>query len=171
MKALNLKALVFAAAMVGSVSAMAGSATANLTNTTTISANCTFSASGFTNTYDPIVTNASNPLKDATATVTYTCTNGGTGALIALSGGNNETGTPTAPARHLYGSVSHDLLAYNLYSDSTYTTVWGYDSGINEVSAVEDGSPHTATVYTEIPAGQNLHVDSYGDTVVATITF
>ncbi|MCG5077088.1 spore coat U domain-containing protein [Paraburkholderia tagetis] len=170
MKAFKLKTLVFAAALVGSASAMAGSATATMTNTTTIPTVCSISAQGFTNNYDPVVANTTTAVKDATASVTYTCTNGGTGALISLSGGNNDTGTSDAPARHLTGAEFHDLLAYNLYSDTNYQTVWGYGAA-DTVSAIEDGAAHTATVYTQIPAGQNFHADTYSDTVTATITF
>ena len=172
MNAFKLKMLVFTAALVGSVSAMAGSTTATLTNTATIAASCTLSATGFTNTYDPVTANASTSLKDTSASVTYTCTNGGTGALIALDGGGHDTGSATVSIRHLAGTANTtDLLAYNLYQESTYTTPWGY-STTAELAATEDGVQHIQTVYTEIPAGQSLlHVDTYTDTVTATITF
>ncbi|WP_454826976.1 spore coat protein U domain-containing protein [Paraburkholderia xenovorans] len=173
MNAFKLKTLVFAAALVGSASATAaGNATATLTNTATIVASCTLGATGFTNTYDPVTANATAPVRDATASVTYTCTNGGTGALIALDGGNHETGTSAVPIRHLGGATNTtDLLAYNLYQEPTYTTPWGYAAAA-ELAAIEDGVQHVLTVYTEIPAGQSLlHVDTYSDTVTATITF
>jgi spore coat protein U-like protein len=173
MNAFKLKTLVFAAALVGSASAMAGSATTTLSNTTAITANCTFTASGFTNTYDPIVTNASTPVKDATASITYTCTNGGTGAKIALNDGLNAASgsTDDSPLARLKGGTTGDYLNYAMYQDSGYGQIWAYDPAVNEVSATEDGGPHTVTVYTEIPAGQNVHVDTYTDTVTATITF
>jgi spore coat protein U-like protein len=173
MNALKLKNFVFATALAASASAMAaGNATATLTNTATIVASCTLSATGFTNTYDPVTANAATSVKDASASVTYTCTNGGTGALIALDGGAHETGTSAIPARHLAGATNAtDLLAYNLYQEPTYTTPWGYATA-SELSATEDGVQHIQTVYTEIPAGQSLlHVDTYSDTVTATITF
>ncbi len=173
MNAFKLKTLVFALALAGSTSAMAaGSTTATLTNTATIAASCTLTATGFTNTYDPVTANASTPEKDTSASVTYTCTNGGTNALIALDGGGHDTGTSAVPVRHLAGTThTTDLLAYNLYQEPTYTTPWGYTTSA-ELAAVEDGIQHVQTVYTEIPEGQALlHVDTYTDTVIATITF
>jgi spore coat protein U-like protein len=173
MNAFKLKTLVFAAGLVGSASAMAGSATTTLSNTTAITANCTFTASGFTNTYDPIVTNASTPVKDATASITYTCTDGGTGAKIAFNDGTNAASgsTDDSPLARLKGGTHGDYLNYAMYQDNGYSQVWAYDPAVNEVSATEDGAQHTATVYTEIPAGRNVHVDTYTDTVTATITF
>jgi spore coat protein U-like protein len=173
MNAFKLKTLVFATALIGSASAMAaGNTTATLTNTTTIAASCTLSATGFTNTYDPVTANASTAVKDTSASVTYTCTNGGTGALIALDGGGHDTGSSAVPIRHLVGTTNTtDLLVYNLYQEATYSTPWGYTPSA-ELTATEDGNQHTQTVYTEIPAGQSLlHVDTYTDTVTATITF
>ncbi|WP_213768699.1 spore coat U domain-containing protein [Caballeronia sp. dw_19] len=176
MNAFKLRTLVFALALVGSASAMAaGSTTATLTNSATIAASCTLTATGFTSTYDPVTANAGaagTPVKDTSGSVTYTCTNGGTNALIALDGGGHDTGTSAIPIRHLAGTThTTDLLAYNLYQESTYTTPWGY-TATAELAAVEDGTQHVQTVYTEIPAGQSLlHVDTYNDTVIATITF
>jgi spore coat protein U-like protein len=177
MKAFNLKALVLAAAALGSASAMAGSgsATTSLTNSTTIPSVCLISSVGFTNTYDPIVANASTDLKDGTSSsVTYTCTNGGTGATISLDQGLNPTGgsSATVPARQLSGSsgaATGSFLAYNLYSDSGYSTPWGASTA--SVQAIQDGESHTATVYVDIPAGQDEPVGSYTDTVVATINY
>jgi len=173
MNAFKLKTLVLAAALVGSASAIAGSATTTLSNTTAITANCTFTASGFTNTYDPIVANASTAVKDATASITYTCTDGGTGAKIALNDGTNAASgsTDDSPLARLKGGTHGDYLNYAMFQDNGYSDVWAYDPAVNEVSATEDGASHTVYVYTEIPAGQNVHVDTYTDTVTATITF
>jgi spore coat protein U-like protein len=62
-----------------------------------------------------------------------------------------------------------DFLAYELYSDDTNTTVWGADTA--GLVVPQTGSAVNTTVYGVIPAGQNVGIGNYTDTVVATIEF
>ena len=61
-------------------------------------------------------------------------------------------------------------LSYNLYTDATYTSVWGDGTA---GSGVVNGSGLSAnhTVYGRIPARQNVPVGNYADTITVTITF
>ena len=61
-------------------------------------------------------------------------------------------------------------LDYNLYTNATYTTIWGDGtSGTSTVSATAIGA--TYTVYGQIPALQNVPVGSYSDTITVTVTY
>jgi spore coat protein U-like protein len=177
MKTLKLKTLMFAAALVGSASAMAQTSTATLTNTTTIGSVCSISGTGFTNAYDPTTTNSATgaDLHDSTsASVTYTCTNAGTAATINLDQGlHPATGsTDAVPLRQLSATVGglSVFLSYFLFSDSGFTTVWG-NTPATSVAAIQDGSPHQHFVFVSIPRGQNEPIGSYTDSVIATINF
>lgn len=61
-------------------------------------------------------------------------------------------------------------LAYNLYIDATYTTVWGDGSnGTGVVSGAGIGDDHV--VYASVPAGQNPTVGTYTDAITVTVVF
>lgn len=144
--------------------ASAGSATSNLGVTATVAANCTIDASsglGF-GTYDPTSTNAATAL-DATGNITATCTSGATASIKLDLGANAGAGTQRA----MKGSKG-GLLNYNLYTDSARTAAW---DDVASVSVTADGTAQTIPVYGSIPAAQNVAIDSYTDTVVATISF
>lgn len=154
--------------MVSSI-AFAGTATANLSVTATINANCTISTGtvGF-GSYDPIVTNATTAL-NGTGSVITTCTNASPVTITLGQGTNPNTGsTDAAPLRRMKNGTSY--LNYSLYSDTARTTVWG-NTGATGVASTGTGSAVTATVYGAVASGQNQPAGSYSDTVVATVTF
>jgi spore coat protein U-like protein len=62
-------------------------------------------------------------------------------------------------------------LAYFLYLDAGRTTAWGNTFGTGRLVAEVNGTPSVETIYGRVPAGQNLPVGSYQDTVVVTVTF
>jgi len=150
--------------------AVAGTATANLSVTATVITNCTIGTNpvAFGN-YDAIVANAASPL-NGTGTVNLTCTNSSS-ATVTLSQGANPAGgsTDAVPLRRMaFGS---EYLNYSLYTDSGRSTVWGNTAGTG-ASYTGTGSPGTVTIYAAVTAGQNtVPAGSYSDTVVATVTF
>ncbi len=149
--------------------AYAGTATANLSVTATINANCTISTGtvGF-GTYDPIVTNATSAL-NGTGSVTTTCTSATPATITLGQGSNPNTGsTDTAPLRRMKNGTAY--LGYSLYSDSARTAVWGNTTATG-VASTGTGSAVAVTVYGQVAAGQNQPAGSYSDTVVATVTF
>ncbi|MBD2326396.1 spore coat U domain-containing protein [Alkalinema sp. FACHB-956] len=154
----------------GASAASAGTATANLGTSASVTANCTISTApiGF-GAYDPIVANASIPL-DATGTVTVTCTNGAPTVVTLGQGSNADTGsTDAAPLRRMANGAA--MMSYSLYSDAGRTTVWGNTAGTG-TSQNGTGSAQNLTVYGQVAAGQNLvTTGSYADTVVATVSF
>jgi spore coat protein U-like protein len=165
--------VVAAVALLGAalLSSYAGTSTSNLSDTTTVSANCTIStATAAFGTYDPVSANASSA-PDGTGTVTVTCTNGSSATVTLDQGANADTGsTDAAPLRRLKDSGTN-YLSYSLYSDSARTTVWGNTAGTGVVAHTGDGMATALTVYGWIAAGQNKPAASYSDTVVATVTF
>jgi spore coat protein U-like protein len=159
-------ALVFGGLVLGMAApAMAQTATANLSVTATVAKNCSITTTAVAfGSYDPIVANAATPL-DGTGTVVVTCTKGA-GTRIDLGLGSNASGT----TRRMTGGT--DFLTYELYQNTTRTTVWGSGAAAGQTIAVAPSkAARTFTVYGRIPAGQDVAAASYNDTVVATINF
>jgi len=67
-----------------------------------------------------------------------------------------------------------ETLDYNLYQDSTRTTIWGDGTGGSQ-TFIQPAPPLNTnidvTVYGRVPAGQDVSSGSYSATVTATIFF
>jgi spore coat protein U-like protein len=149
-----------------SVPAFAGSATANLSVTANVSANCTISTAPVAfGAYDPVSANLAANL-NGTGTVTVACTKG-TAATIDLGNGNNLSG-----GSRRMGSGS-DFLNYALYKDAARTQVWGTGLAGGSTYAYASASKNSVavTVYGTVPMNQDVTVGAYTDTVVATINY
>jgi len=142
------------------------SSTASLTISATVSKNCTITTAPVTfGAYNTVGANATAPL-DSTGTVTVTCTKGAT-ATVGLGAGSNAQGT----TRRMTGGAAA-FLNYELYKDSSRTTVWGNTTGSYlDIPAAPDRNPRDFPVYGRVPSGQDATVGSYTDTVVATVNF
>jgi spore coat protein U-like protein len=112
--------------------------------------------------YDPVSANAASPLNQS-STLTVACTKG-TSATIALDDGTHFSGT-----RRLLGATNGDFLSYALYQDNTYSTAWTSASTKTYNAANKNASAQT--VYGQVTAGQDVSVDTYSDSVTATISF
>jgi spore coat protein U-like protein len=167
------RSLLSAAVLVAlaiSFQASAGTQTANLSVTSNITANCTISTAPVAfGAYDPVVANATTALP-GTGTITTTCTSGAS-PVITLGQGANAGGGSTDPAPVRQMANGANRMAYGLYQDSGRTTVWGNTPGTAPAAIAGTGLAQNATVYGQVPAGQNLPSGSYADTVVATVTF
>ncbi|HEX4338375.1 MAG TPA: spore coat U domain-containing protein [Polyangiaceae bacterium] len=165
---------ILATLLVGSLgivsSADAGTNTANLSVTATVSANCSISTTALAfGAYDPVTANASSPL-DGTGGVSVNCTSGSAATVTLGQGSNANTGsTDIIPLRRMADASTHRL-SYFLFSDSGRTTVWG-NTIATGVAQTGTGSVVALTVYGRVTAGQNVAAGSYADTVVATVTF
>ncbi|MCC6623148.1 MAG: spore coat protein U domain-containing protein [Deltaproteobacteria bacterium] len=113
--------------------------------------------------YDPIGGGA----VDTTGSVTYHCTGAPETITISLSRGGGASWFPRALT-----SGAH-ALGYNLFLDAARTAVWGDGTGgtsvWQETATIDQNT--TLTVFGRIPAGQNPHVGSYGDSIVVTISY
>jgi spore coat protein U-like protein len=165
--ALGLGLLAWGAVAVGP--ALAATATANLSVTADVSANCTISTSAVAfGAYDPVSANASTP-RNGTGTVTVTCTSGASATITLDQGSNANTGsTDAVPLRRMASGGSR--LSYFLYQEAGHTTVWGNTAGTG-VAHTGTGTASAITVYGQITQGQNVPAGSYADTVVATVTY
>lgn len=105
---------------------------------------------------------------DSTSTVTATCTSG-LSYTIALNEGT--TSGSTVDNRSMTDGTN--TLQYDLYSDSSHSTMWGDGtSGTSTISPYTgNGSGQAYTVYGRIPANQYVVSGSYTDTVTATVTY
>jgi len=153
----------------------AGTATATLAVSATVTQNCTISTSPMAfGAYDPVL--GSNVT--ASGTVVVACTKGATSTYVGLGNGVN-----FATTRNMVGAVSTDKLAYTLVQPVSTTpgaacpayganTDWGSTAGTSPVIGISPGkAARTYNVCGQIAAGQDVSVDTYSDTVVATINF
>jgi spore coat protein U-like protein len=115
--------------------------------------------------YSPLITHATATL-DGTATITSTCTSGASTVLTLDQGQVPLSGsTEGAPLRSMTGG-----LAYNLYTDSAHTTVWGNTTGTG-VAVTGTGAGVSTTVYGSVAAGQTTPTSGGADSVVLLLTY
>lgn len=132
---------------------------------TTVEAACTLSASavGF-GTYDVFQAGPT----DSTGTITFRCGNGDKDIRIAISKGLSTTFSP----RTLVSGA--ERLTYNIFFDASYTQIWGDDTGGTTTYLnhnPQNNRDTVLTMYARIPAGQDIGVGSYTDTVVVTLEY
>ena len=129
---------------------------------------CSVSATGINfGTYDVFVT---APL-DSTGTVTVTCDQAPP-ADVTIAIGPSGTSGGFNP-RQMRSASSPDRLNYNLFVNAGRSTVWGIGSaGTSTVflKNVTKGRRVVTTIYGRIPAGQDVSVGSYSDSLTVTIT-
>lgn len=112
--------------------------------------------------YDPIITNAADPLQKM-GSVTSTCTVGASGSILFSNGDNY---TEDSGRRMVSAADSSSFLEYSISNDSYGGANW---SG---VSMTGTGSAVKEDVYGQVGPGQNTAVDgSYSDLIVATVTY
>lgn len=146
--------------------AFAATATANLSISASVAAVCTVSTSPVAfGAYDPVVANAAAAL-NANGSVTVACTKGASATVDLGVGGNLSGGSRRMAA-------GANFLNYALYQDAALTTVWGsgMTGGSTKTYNSTSKAPTALTVYGSIPAGQDVAVGSYADTVVATVNY
>jgi len=149
----------------------AGSASTSLSVTASVSNNCTISTAALAfGAYDPIVTNASTAL-DGTGTVTIACTKGAS-TTIGLDTGThsgNASGTTRAMSD---GAGSPSYLSYEIYQDSSRSTLWANSGGgLFTPAAAPSRAARSYTAYGRVPAGQDTPAGSFTDSVTATVNF
>jgi len=98
---------------------------------------------------------------DASTTLSVDCSNN-TNYSVALSNGANFDTT----RRMAWGG---NFIRYALYSDPSRSTEW---NTTQTVSGTGNGSTRNHTIYGRVTSGQNVsNPGSYGDTIVATVTY
>lgn len=164
------QALPVVAALFGAIvlpaSAGSGSSTFQV-NATVVSA-CTVTGSllNFGSSIDPL--SAAVPL-DASSQLTVQCTNT-TPYSVALSAGLNAGGAANFASRTMKNGTYS--MAYQLYTDSARSTVWGDGTASSSpVTGTGSGSSQTLTIHGRIPSLSGAVPGTYTDTVTVTITY
>ncbi len=77
----------------------------------------------------------------------------------------------TFSTRFMKHSYLNDMLAYNIFTDISRTTIWGDGSGGSRTVTlkVKKNRPETTTLYGRIFASQNVSIGNYSDTITITV--
>lgn len=131
----------------------------------TVTNNCNIAASNVTFPAAGLLSSAIA----ANGTLTVQCTMSDSYS-IALNGGTSTGGTVANRQMALSGGSA--LVAYQLYSNSSLSTIWGDGtSGSSIVGGVGSGSTQSYSVYGQVPAQSTPIPGSYTDTITATVTY
>jgi len=144
-----------------------GTATATFTASITTNPNCTISANALSFPTSGELATAVNQQ----STLTVACTNT-TPYNVGLDAGTVAGSSVTA--RLMAGTTAGNTsttLNFQLYQDSTHSTVWGNTQGTNTVAGTGNGASQSITVYGQVPAQTTPKPDTYQTTVTATVYF
>ena len=173
-KILAATALLASAGLAQAAGPTGGATPANIAVSATIVAKCTISTTAVAfGEYDPVT--GSNVT--AEGSVEVACTKGSSGLSVGLGDGANYASS----TRNMNGGTSSDKLAYSLVQPTgnavgdpcpafSSGTAWTTASALTLTSPLAK-TARTYKVCGQIAAGQDKSVDSYTDTVVATINF
>lgn len=162
-----LKSAIIGSALVCSAS-WAATATGTFQVTATVLSSCTVTGTtlNFGSNIDPIA--ASVPL-DSSSTLSVICSNT-TPYTVALNAGTNAGGGTSFTSRAIKNGTS--TLGYQLYKDSSRTTVWGDGTSSTSTTAgTGSGSAQSLTIYGRLPSLSGAVPGNYTDTVTVTITY
>ena len=129
-------------------------------------AECNFTAGDINfGTYDLL---ASQPTVTS-GSITITC-NPAKPRLVTVSLSTGQSGTFTS--RQMSAGVS-DRLLYNIFTDSSFTTVFGDGNGGSRrlINTLDKNVPWVISYYGRIPTGQDVSAGYYSDRLVLTVDF
>jgi len=170
-----LRLLVVAALPLACASVFAATDTANLAVSASVSKNCRITTTPLAfGEYDPVTANLIAALTGQ-GSVSVACAKGSSGLTVGMSNGAN-----FLVKRRMTGPAL-DFLLYDLFQPTGVTpatacpgtVAWGTTIGTDTL-ALTNAPSKAARPYLvcgSIPGGQDVAVDSYTDTVVATINF
>jgi spore coat protein U-like protein len=105
---------------------------------------------------------------DSTGTIQILCDRTQPNVVISIGPSTNSGGFNPRQMKH--SSASY-FLSYNLYTDAGRSVTWG--DGTGGTSTVTQkairNTPLDVTIFGRIPAGQDVYVGSYSETVTVTI--
>lgn len=104
----------------------------------------------------------------ATGLITFRCTGSGGTNLMTMT---FNAGSGTFANRTLVSGANS--LGYNLYLDSSNSQIWGDGTSGTSFFSIDptNSGRRTVTIYGTIPAGQDVGVGSYTDTITVTMNF
>jgi spore coat protein U-like protein len=163
----KIMTIALAATALASAAASAATATTTFAVSATVLKTCSASANALAfGSYTP-----GSGAVTGTTTVSIKCTNG-TAYSVALNGGSTASGTIT---QRLMANGTNTL-QYNLYTTSSYGTIWGDGTAGSPQTGTGAGfaTANTLTVYGQLPdsaTNQSVVTGSYTDTVTVTVTY
>lgn len=113
---------------------------------------------------------------DSSAALVVTCRRAGGPPNSTLSIAIGPSASSGAIAsRRLRTAGGADFLGYNLFRDATRTAVWGNTAGVDTmvqtISVPNNGSIQVSTtIFGRIPAGQDVRMGTYSDSVTISVT-
>src|SRR5262249_32526443 len=115
--------------------------------------------------YDPVAVNAASPL-DATGTVNVYCT-AGTLVSVSLDLGTHASGS----ARRLLSGASN-FMTYEVYRDPARSVVWNTTNTVRGPSTSKTAATGGGLVASgRFPAGQDVTIGAYSDTLLVTVNY
>jgi len=164
---MNFKRTLLIAALLSPGLSMALTAGNTFQVTATVISSCTVSGTtlNFGNTIDSLAT--PTPV-DATSTLTVTCSNT-MPYTVSLNAGANAGGASNFGTRKM--KSGSNTLAYQLYTDTGRSTVWGDGTASSTSAGTGTGSAQTLSIYGRLPSIANAVPGAHTDTVTVTITY
>lgn len=150
--------------------ANAGSASTPVNVSASVTQNCKISNTGNISfgSYDPVTVSA---VTQSTGSVSVTCTKGASGITFTLSSGANSANATGPDTRAMKASGSSTYLSYDVYQTNAYATRFP-TSAVAETVSGGITTPTTISLYGQIKAAaQDVSVDTYTDTLSATVNF
>lgn len=105
---------------------------------------------------------------DQTSTISLTCTKRSP-YNVGLDAGSNAGTAGDVTTRRMTDGSAH-YIAYQMYSDTGRSTVWGNTVSTNTVNGTAVGGAQTFTVYGRVPP-QTPRAGTYADTITVTVTY
>ena len=109
------------------------------------------------------------------AIISVVCTGISSASAYSIALGPSATGSgDRTSTRYLVNSLGGGDMVFNLYTDASYSTVWGNGTtgGLVGGSIPAGDSNQSQPVYGRIPAGQNtLRAGSYSGSLTMTLTY
>ncbi len=108
---------------------------------------------------------------DTTGSIFLSCDEAPPPSVVTAIGRSGNSGVFNP--RQMKLTTGSDLMSYNLYTNNARTIIWGDGTGGTNLitTKVRKNRPVTLTVYGRVPAGQDVSVGTYSDTLVVTITW
>jgi spore coat protein U-like protein len=147
---------------------LAATSTGSLPVTTSVAASCSLGA--VRSVVFGVYSYADVAPKDAEGSISVRCPEG-LAYNVGLNEGTGKEGSATNP--RVMTGPGDGRLQYGLFQDSRHSVIWGNTPGKDTVAGVGNGDEEDKpiVVYGRIPAGQNVPVGSYADTVTITVNF
>lgn len=172
---LHHRFIAFAALALGSANTQAADST-TFNVTLTVTKACTITAASAVDVDFGTTLSTATADIDAQGSVTAQCT-AQTPYNIALSAGTNASTANDVTTRRMKNTdgavTTNNFVSYQLYQDSSRSSVWGATNGVNTLSRTATGNNESFPVYGRVtnPAANNAAAGTYQDTITATIVY